>query len=195
MVAMGPNSEPEAGFDPVYGWGAGEHVHEPLIQSTLTVTGKDLEIGYDLAVAVDASADGMLWTVEIRDDVRFSDGEKLTASDVAFTYNTVKAGSSVNDFTMLDHAEAVGDTTVLFHMSEPFSIWPYTMAVVGILPEHAYEPSTYGQQPIGSGRYLLRQWDRGQQVVLEANPDYYGEQPRMKRVTILFMEEDAATSS
>ncbi len=112
MVAMGPNSEPEAGFDPVYGWGAGEHVHEPLIQSTLTVTGKDLEIGYDLAVAVDASADGMLWTVEIRDDVRFSDGEKLTASDVAFTYNTVKAGSSVNDFTMLDHAEAVGDTTV-----------------------------------------------------------------------------------
>lgn len=192
VVAMGPNSEPEAGFDPVYGWGAGEHVHEPLIQSTLTVTGKDLEIGYDLAVAVDASADGMLWTVEIRDDVRFSDGEKLTASDVAFTYNTVKAGSSVNDFTMLDHAEAVGDTTVLFHMSEPFSIWPYTMAVVGILPEHAYEPSTYGQHPIGSGRYLLRQWDRGQQVVLEANPDYYGEQPRMKRVTILFMEEDAA---
>ncbi len=48
MVAMGPNSEPEAGFDPVYGWGAGEHVHEPLIQSTLTVTGKDLEIGWQL---------------------------------------------------------------------------------------------------------------------------------------------------
>ena len=39
------------------------------------------------------SGGGMLWTVEIRDDVRFSDGEKLTASDVAFTYNTVKAGS------------------------------------------------------------------------------------------------------
>ena len=38
IVVMGPSSEPEAGFDPVYGWGAGEHVHEPLIQSTLTVT-------------------------------------------------------------------------------------------------------------------------------------------------------------
>ena len=38
VVVMGPTSEPEAGFDPAYGWGAGEHVHEPLIQSTLTVT-------------------------------------------------------------------------------------------------------------------------------------------------------------
>ena len=36
VVVMGPTSEPEAGFDPAYGWGAGEHVHEPLIQSTLT---------------------------------------------------------------------------------------------------------------------------------------------------------------
>ena len=49
VIAMGPTSEPEAGFDPAYGWGAGEHVHEPLIQSTLTVTNTDLTIGYDLA--------------------------------------------------------------------------------------------------------------------------------------------------
>ena len=38
VVAMDPNSEPASGFDPAFGWGAGEHVHEPLIQSTLTVT-------------------------------------------------------------------------------------------------------------------------------------------------------------
>ena len=49
VVAMDPDSEPAAGFDPAYGWGAGEHVHEPLIQSTLTVTNPDLTIGYDLA--------------------------------------------------------------------------------------------------------------------------------------------------
>ena len=35
-------------------------------------------------------------------------------------------------------------------------------------------------------------WDRGQQIILEANPDYYGEAPKMQQVTILFMEEDAA---
>ncbi len=192
IVAMGPTSEPESGFDPAFGWGAGEHVHEPLIQSTLTVTKPDLTIGYDLATDCFVSEDGLTWTVTIRDDVVFTDGEQLTASDVAFTYNTVKATSSVNDFTMLDHAEAINDTTVLFHMSTPFSIWPYTMAIVGIVPEHAYDSSTYGQSPIGSGRYLLKQWDRGQQIILEAYTDYYGEAPKMKRVSILFMEEDAA---
>ena len=192
VIAMDPNSEPEAGFDPAFGWGAGEHVHEPLIQSTLTVTNADLTIDYDLATDYSVSEDGLLWTVQIRDDVKFTDGEPLTARDVAFTYNTVKGSSSVNDFTMLDHAEVLNDTTVAFHMTRPFSIWPYTMAVVGIIPEHAYDSATYVSNPIGSGRYILKQWDKGQQVILDANPDYYGEQPNMQRVTIVFMEEDAA---
>ncbi len=107
---------------------------------------------------MESSEDGLTWTVAIRDDVSFTDGEPLTAKDVAFTYNTVKAESSVNDFTMLDYAEAVDDGTVVFHMSRPYSIWPYTMAIVGIVPEHAYGPD-YGQNPIGSGRYMLKQWD------------------------------------
>jgi peptide/nickel transport system substrate-binding protein len=191
IVAMGTTSEPEFGFDPAYGWGAGEHVHEPLIQSTLTVTTQDLEIAYDLAANVSVSEDGLLWTVKIRDDVYFTDGEKLTASDVAFTYNTVKAESSVNDFTMLNRAVAVDDTTVEFYMTRPYSIWPYTMAIVGIVPEHAYGPD-YGQNPIGSGRYILKQWDKGQQVILEANPNYYGDKIHMKKVTIVFMDEAAA---
>lgn len=192
IIAMDVNSEPASGFDPAFGWGAGEHVHEPLIQSTLTVTNTDLSIGYDLATGYTVSDDGLTWTVTIRDDVCFTDGEPLTAEDVAFTYNTVKASSSVNDFTMLDYAQAADDTTVVFHMSRPYSIWPYTMAIVGIVPAHAYDSASYGANPIGSGRYIMKQWDRGQQVIFEANPDYYGEAPSMKKVTILFMEEDAA---
>lgn len=191
IVAMGPNSEPESGFDPAYGWGAGEHVHEPLIQSTLTVTKTDLSIGYDLAEDMQVSEDGMTWTVVIREDVKFTDGEPLTAEDVVFTYNTVKENSSVNDFTMLKEAVAVDEKTVEFHMERPYSIWPYSMAIVGIVPEHAYGPD-YGEHPIGSGRYIMKQWDKGQQIIFEANPDYYGEAPKMKKVTVLFMDEDAA---
>ena len=192
VIALDPNSEPAAGFDPAFGWGAGEHVHEPLIQSTLTVTNPDLTIGYDLATGYTVSEDGLTWTVTIREDAVFTDGDPLTAQDVAFTYNTVKTSSSVNDFTMLDYAEAADGATVVFHMTRPFSIWPYTMANVGILPEHAYDPASYGSNPIGSGRYALVQWDRGQQVILEANPDYYGEAPEIERVVVLFLEEDAA---
>lgn len=192
IVVLNASSEPEAGFNPAYGWGAGEHVHEPLIQSTLTVTRQDLSIGCDLADEYSVSGDGLTWTVKIRAGVQFSDGQPLTASDVAFTYNTVKNVTSVNDFTMLGYAEAIDEYTVVFHMKRPFSVWPYTMSVVGILPEHAYDPASYGANPIGSGRYVMKQWDRGQQVILEANPLYYGESPLMKKVTILFMEEDAA---
>ena len=191
-VVMPPTSEPEAGFDPAFGWGAGEHVHEPLIQSTITVTNTDLTIGYDLAAGMEVSEDGLTWTVTIRDDVKFTDGKPLTAEDVAFTYNTVKDTSSVNDFTMLEWAEAEDDATVVFHMNRPFSIWPYTMAITGIVPQHAYDPASYGSDPMGSGRYKLKRWDRGEQIILEANPDYYGEKPNIEVVNILFMEEDAA---
>ena len=194
IVTMPTTSEPESGFDPAYGWGAGEHVHEPLIQSTLTTTTKDLKIEKDLATDYQASPDGLTWTVTIRDDVAFTDGEPLTAEDVAFTYNHCKEKSTVNDFTMLDKAVAVDDKTVEFHMTRAFSIWPYTMAVVGIIPEHAYDEN-YGQNPLGSGRYIMKQWDKGQQVIFEANPDYYGEKPKIKKVTALFMEEDAALAA
>ena len=84
--------------------------------------------------------------------------------------------------------------TVKFYMNRPYSIWPYTMAVVGIVPEHVYDEN-YGEHPIGSGRYILKQWDKGQQVILEANPDYYGGEVKMKKVTILFMEEDASLAA
>lgn len=194
VVTMPATSEPASGFDPAYGWGAGEHVHEPLIQSTLVRTTKELGIENDLATEYSCSEDGLTWTVKIRDDVKFTDGESLTASDVAFTYNTCRDNSSVNDFTMLKEAVAVDDYTVEFHMNEAYSIWPYTMAIVGIVPEHAYDEN-YGLNPIGSGRYIMKQWDQGQQVIFEANPDYYGEAPKIQKVTVLFMEEDAALAA
>lgn len=194
VVTMPATSEPESGFDPAYGWGAGEHTHEPLIQSTLTVTDKNMEIAYDLATEVIPSDDGMMWTVKIREDVSFTDGEELTAEDVAFTYNTVKELSTVNDFTMLKEAVAVDDTTIEFYMEHPYAIWPYTMAVIGIVPQHAYDES-YGLNPIGSGRYIMKQWDKGQQVIFEANPDYYGEEPSIKKLTVLFMDESSALAA
>lgn len=194
IVTMPATSEPAAGFDPVYGWGAGEHVHEPLIQSTLVYTNTELEIEKDLATDYSCSEDGLVWTVKIRDDVTFTDGEKLTAEDVAFTYNMCRDASSVNDFTMLKEAVASDEYTVEFYMTKPYSIWPYTMATVGIVPEHAYSDS-YGMNPIGSGRYIMKQWDQGQQVIFEANPDYYGEKQNIEKMTVLFMEEDAALAA
>lgn len=194
-IAMSTSNEPAAGFDPCVDWGCGEHVHEPLIQSTLVVTDKDMAFVNDLAVSYECSTDNLVWTFEIRDDVRFSDGKPLRASDVAFTINTIRQSERAQaDLTMVSEAVATSDTVVEIHLSKPYNALLYTLAVMGVVPEHAYG-DTYGEAPIGSGRYLLKQWDRGQQVILEANPDYYGGAPTIKRVTVVFMEEDAALAA
>ncbi len=195
IVAMNAGSEPAAGFDPLVAWGCGEHVHEPLIQSTLITTDEDLNFVNDLATDYVCTDDGLVWTFTIRDDVRFSDGEPLSAADVAFTVNAVTHGTtSEADLSMVKEAVAVSDTVVELHLNKPYNALLYTLAVLGIVPEHAYGEG-YGAHPVGSGRYLLEQWDRGQQVIFRANPDYYGEPPLMERVVVVFMDEDAALAA
>jgi peptide/nickel transport system substrate-binding protein len=195
IIAMGTGNEPEAGFDPFFGWAAGEHSHEPLIQSTLITTTVDMDFKNDLATTYEVADDGMLWTFTIRDDVKFTNGTTLVASDVAFTLNSLKTSSGTEaDLSMIREAVAPDDTTVEICMERPYNALLYTLAVIGIVPEHAYG-SDYGEHPIGSGRYLLEQWDRGQQIILAANPDYYGEAPKMQRVIVVFMEEDAALAA
>ena len=195
VIAMNAGSEPAAGFDPLVAWGCGEHVHEPLIQSTLITTDENLNFVSDLATEYMCSDDGLTWTFTIRDDVTFTDGEPLRASDVAFTVNSIASGStSEADLTMVDEAVAVSDTTVELHLSKPYNALLYTLATVGIVPEHAYD-GNYGGAPIGSGRYMLEQWDRGQQAIFRANPDYYGPAPNIERVVVVFMDEDAALAA
>lgn len=195
VIAMNPTSEPAAGFDPLVAWGCGEHVHEPLIQSTLITTDEDLNFVNDLATDYLCSSDGLVWTFTIRDDVVFSDGEPLSARDVAFTVNgVIDSAMSEADLSMVDRAVAVSDTVVELHLNKPHNALLYTLAVLGIVPEHAYGPE-YGRNPIGSGRYVLERWDKGQQVIFTANPKYYGRKPSMERVVVVFMDEDAALAA
>lgn len=195
IVSMNPESEPAAGFDPMVAWGCGEHVHEPLIQSTLITTDAQLGFVNDLATDYYCDPNGMRWVFTIRDDVKFTDGVHLTAEDVAFTINGIIASdSSQADLSMVREAIALDATTLEIHMITPNNALLYTLAVMGIVPAHAYGKD-YGANPIGSGRYMLEQWDRGQQVILKANPLYYGEAPLMERVVVAFMEEDSSLAS
>lgn len=195
IVSMTPGSEPPAGFNPFVSWGCGEHVHEPLIQSTLITTNTDLTFKNDLATSYSCSDDGLTWTFTIRDDVVFSDGEPLTAQDVAFTLTNIATNDGAEaDLSMVSEVQAPDDTTVVITLNKPFNALLYTLAVVGIVPEHAYGEE-YGTHPIGSGRYLLEQWDRGQQVILQANPLYYGDAPTIERVVVVFMSEDASLAA
>ncbi|UOE76818.1 ABC transporter substrate-binding protein [Parageobacillus thermoglucosidasius] len=186
VLAVG--GEPEEGFDPTTGWG---HYGSPLFQSTLLKRDKHLNIVNDLATDYDISEDGKVWTVQLRKDVKFSDGKPLTAEDVKFTFDTAAKNASVIDLTNLKEVKVINDYTVTFTLKEPQSTFLYTLVTLGIVPKHAYGKD-YAEHPIGSGPYKLVQWDKGQQVIVEANPEYYGKKPYFKKITFLFLNEDAA---
>lgn len=188
VAAVGTHGgEPETGFNPITGWG---YSREPLVQSTLLKKDSNGSLITDLATNYSVSDDGLTWTVNIRDDVKFHDGVPLTAKDVAFTFNTA-ANSSGVDLSVLKNAVALDNYTVEFKLDDPQTTFIHKLVALGIVPEHAYN-ETYGEHPIGSGPYRFVEWDKGQQAIFEANPDYYGQKPYFKKLTLLFMQSDTA---
>jgi peptide/nickel transport system substrate-binding protein len=175
------------GFDPTDGW-SWDSYGDPLLQSRLLRRDINQGLVMDLAVDYQLSSDGKIWTVKIRPDVRFSDGKPLTAEDVAYTFNK-DTELSLEKF--LDKAVATGDYEVKFYLKKPNIIFVDKLASLGIVPKHAHT-KTYNRNPIGSGPYKLVQWVEGEQIVLEANPYYYGNKPKIKRVVFLFTQGDAA---
>lgn len=188
VIAIG--SEPET-LDPTQGWG---HGNSPIVQSTLVKYTADLTFENDLATDYSLSPDGLIWTFLIRDDAFFTDGEKVTASDVAFTLETAKAAQGSVDLTYMESAAAQDDTTIVITLSKPTSIFLNTLASVGIVPEHAYGED-YGTNPVGSGPYRFVEWKPQEQLLFTANEDYYGIVPAIKNVTVVFMSEDAALAA
>lgn len=188
VIAIG--SEPET-LDPTKGWG---HGSSPILQSTLVRYTADLTFENDLAVDYELSPDGLTWTFTIRDDAYFTDGERVMASDVAFTLETAKAAQGSIDLTYMKSAVAQDDTRVIITLSRPTSVFLNTLASVGIVPEHAYSED-YGMHPIGSGPYKFVEWNAQEQMIFTANEDYYGDIPAIRNVTVVFMSEDAALAA
>ena len=184
--------EPEFGFDPMHGWGYHDSGTEPLIQSTLLKRDANNSFVNDLATDYSASDDYKTYTVNIRDDVKFTDGSKLTAKDVAFSYNKAKELGEGADLSSMKEAKAKGNNEIVFTLDKSDSTFVNKLTDVGIVPEASYDNATYGQNPIGSGPYKLAQWDKGKQFILERNNQYYGKKPYFRKITNLFLDSDAA---
>lgn len=187
-LILAVRGESETGYDPTSGWG---RYGSPLFQSTLLKRDNDLKVVNDLAVKYEISDNGLIWTVTIRNDAKFSDGKPVTAADVAYTFETAAKSGSVIDLTIMESAKAVGDHAVVFTLKRPQSTFVNLLITTGIVPRHAHGKG-YAENPVGSGPYKMAQWDRGQQMIVEANSDYYGPKPFFKKITFLFLDEDAA---
>lgn len=186
IVAIG--SEPETGFDPSTG---GHGSITKVLFSTLFMRDKELGWTNDLATGYHVSDDKLVWTVTIRDDAVFTDGSKVTAEDVAFTYGIAKESGSDIDLTMIEDIQVVNDTTVEFKLNRTYSAFIERLAYLGIVPKASYDEN-FKDNPIGSGPFKFIQWDKGQQVIAVANEAYYGEAPKIRQLTMVFMDKDAA---
>ena len=186
VAAIG--EEPEEGFDSTTG---GHGSLTRLIFSTLFRRDKGLGWEGDLATGFEVSEDKLTWTVTIRDDAYFTDGTPVTAQDVAFTYSSAKDSGGDIDLTMIDHIDVIDDHTVAFTLTRVYSPFMERLSYLGIVPEHAYN-ETFKDYPVGSGPYVLAQWDKGQQIICTANEAYYGEQPQIRQLTVVFMDTDTA---
>lgn len=189
VLAIG--GEPDTGYDPLLGWGRYGH---PLFQSTLLTRDAGLATRPDLATAWSLSDDRLTWTITIRDDVRFSDGQPLTAGDVAFTFAKAAESAGALDMTAMQSAEATDDRTVVIRLKKPWITFTEFFYSLGIVPAAGYGPD-YARNPVGSGPYRMVSWKRGEQLIVEANPNYYGPRSPFTHLTFLFTGEDASLAA
>lgn len=181
----------DGNFDPCTGYGTYGYglFHTSLLRITT-----DVKTECDLATDFEVSGDGRIYTFTIRDDVKFSDGQPLKPEDVIFTYNTAKNSGSSVDLTMLEKAEVIDGNKVQFTLNKAYSPFTRTVALLGIVPEHAYDDS-YASSPVGTGPFKVRQLDVGQQLIVEPNEYYYGTKTPFQQITFLSIDEETALAA
>ena len=169
-----------------------------FINCALIKVNPDSKYVGDIAENWSISDDGLQYTFNLRKGVKFHDGSEFNADDVVFTYDKVKNNQGENenvDLSKLQSVEAVDDYTVKFTLSEPYSPFLDNVALLGIVPSDSYDSEKFDEKPIGTGPWKVVQYDTKQQIIVEANEDYYEGSPEIKKINIVNMDNEAAFSN
>ncbi|PYE82480.1 ABC transporter substrate-binding protein [Pseudoroseicyclus aestuarii] len=133
---------------------------------------------------IELSEDGetMTITYHLREGVTWHDGEPFTSADVAFTWEAVKdpafIAESKSGTETIDSIETPDDHTVIVHYNTVAPDFASTLFTFGVMPKHVLEgvdlnTAEYNELPIGTGPFMATEFERGQYVVAERNPDYW----------------------
>jgi peptide/nickel transport system substrate-binding protein len=166
-----------------------------LIYSGLVHITPELKPAPDLAESWE-TPDPKTFIFKLRPELKFSDGTPLTADDVVFTYTTLlKPDFSAPMralYTPIASVEKVNDLTVKFNLSAPYA--PLLSYLdIGIVPQELIEGGRdIATQPVGAGPMKLASWNRGAEIVLEANPDYWAGALEVKKVTVKIIADNSA---
>jgi len=130
--------------------------------------------------------DPLTYIFHIRLGVHFHDGHPLTSRDVKWTFDSLLQGkirsTRAAAYRYVDHIEAPDETTVIFHLKEPFSnlLWNLSDGSMGIVPYGSLSEIT--SQPIGSGPFRYVSAEPDKEVILERNDSYWGAKAHVQRL-------------
>jgi peptide/nickel transport system substrate-binding protein len=135
----------------------------------------------------DISADGLTWTMHLRDDVRWHDGEDFTADDVKFTWEVIMMeGTDVRSrvgWDRIDSVDTPDDHTVVLNFSEIDAPFHSRLVQAEVLPEHILGgmsaedmmAADWFRAPVGTGPFKFVEWVPGSHIEYERNDDYFVE--------------------
>jgi len=133
-----------------------------------------------LAESYSVSDDGLLWTFELRDDVKFSNGRPFTADDVKYTYDRMldpeTASGNAWRLGAVESIDVVDDYTVTFTLGSPNTGFLGKLASgapVGIIAHESVEDGTIDTAPIGTGPFRIADYQPGTLVLLERNEHHW----------------------
>jgi len=173
-----------------------------LLFDTLTWKDEEGVIPW-LADSWEVSPDGTRWRFTLHPDVRWHDGQPLTAEDVAFTFDYLKARASAFKWFAavkgVSRAEAVDQRTVVLRLKEPMAGFLVDIAgSVPIIPKHIWkdveDPAKFtGEEAvIGSGPFRLMEYDKAEgRYIYEANPGYFKGKPIVDRLVFVKVKDEA----
>ena len=129
---------------------------------------------------------------QLRDDVKWHDGESFSAKDVLFTYQTLISKQIASPysagFRFVKNVEALDLHTIRVSYIKPYFKALETW-MMGIIPEHTLKDeknmmnSSFNTNPIGTGPYKLHQLEHSKNIILVANKDYFEGAPKIERIS------------
>jgi peptide/nickel transport system substrate-binding protein len=164
---------------------------------TLVERDQNLKIVPALAEELPRLVAPTTWEVKLRRGVKFHNGEEFNAESVKWSLERVKTGlRASSNFRPIEKVDIVDPYTVRVQTSKPWPIFPTIMTSrqASMYPPKAYagkDSAFISKNPIGTGPYKLVRWSKDEEIVLEANEQYWRGAAKIKTVVFRPIPDDA----
>ena len=197
-VIIGEIGEP-ASFDPhINDKIVGIVINQNVYESLLALDEEGNVIPW-LCESYEVSEDGTVYTFHLREGVKFQNGDPMTAEDVVYSLNKAAASPYCAEAAdTIDHAEIIDEKTVKMVMKYAFMVQEQNLTTTycAIVNKKIAEEKgeLFGVDPglSGTGPYKFESWNKGVEVVLSRNEEYWGNKPAMEKVTFRFYNDATA---